>query len=332
MRDDLIFSADYSRILASVLNLSQRELGPLLAGTSLSADAFLALEGYISWPDQHRIIENALALAAEPGLGLRAGERYSLMSHGLMGVAAMSSPTVLQAIQTLVQFHPTRAQFARLQLERTDTQLLFGFELTIEPDAVANFLLEALLVSQLSTLTFLLGDQDHQVAVELAMPQPSYHEMFRQRVPGPLTFGCDRNLFILPAAFGDITIPTHDANLQQWAVQQCQQQIGQLQTPATFRDRTLAILRQASASEMGQDQIAYLLNVSPRTLLRRLKEEGVTYKALVDQEQKRLARHYLEHTHLTMETIAEQMGYHDLSSFRRAFKRWFDMLPSQYPR
>ncbi len=332
MRDDLVFSVDYSRILAGAMNLAPAQLPLLLEGTSLSPRQFMEMEGYINWADQHRIIANALKMAPAPGLGLMAGERYSLMTHGLAGVAAMACPTVLEGMQTLFRYQPTRAQFARLTLEVTADQLVQTFEITVEQDAVAIFLLEALLVSMMSSLRFLIGDLVEQVTVDLTLPEPDYSDLYRRHVPGQLRFGQPQNRVCLPREFGQIPVPTRDSNIQRWAVQQCEQQFQRLQQSTTFTARTLAILRQSSGQSISQDEIAFMLNVSPRTLLRRLKEEGVTYKQLMDEEQKRLAQYYLDHTALTVEAIAEQIGYHDLSSFRRAFKRWFGMPPSQYPR
>ncbi|MEE2732240.1 MAG: AraC family transcriptional regulator [Pseudomonadota bacterium] len=330
--EDLVFAVDYSRILAGVLNLDHPQLPALLAGTGLTAQQFLEKEGYISWPEQHRIITNALALYGAPGLGLRAGERYSLMTHGLVGVATMACPTVMEGLQVLARYHPTRAQFVEQSLDVVADTLIIQFALRVERDAVGQFLLDALLVSQASTLRFLLGDRVADLTLELAFPEPDYGALYHEILPGTLSFGHPVNRMLLPREVGDLAVATHDAALQQWAVQQCEQQFERLSKAASFTARTLTILRQTPGRTLGQDQVAYMLNVSPRTLLRKLREEGSTYKQLVDQEQKRLARYYLEHTRHTIESIAEQLGYHDQSSFRRAFKRWFGQLPSEYRR
>lgn len=332
MNSDLVFAVDYSRILAAVLELTPDQIPQLLADTSLSAEHFMAMEGYITWPDQHQIIQNALALSNEPGLGLRAGEHYSLMTHGLMGVASMACPTVLDALQTLLRYHPTRAQFTRLELQQDAEQLVLYFDITVEQDPVAMFLHEALVLSLVATLRFLIGDRVQRVLLELAIDEPDYSELYRQRIPCQLRFGCARNRIIMPREFTTIAVPTHDANIQRWAVQQCEQQFAQLQEGTGFTARTLMVLRQSPGGTLSQEQVALMLNVSSRTLLRRLQEEGTTYRQLVDQEQQRLARYYLEHTQSTIETIAAQLGYHDQSSFRRAFKRWFGVLPSEYRR
>ena len=239
--EDLVFAIDYSRILAGVLNLADEQFPSLLAGTQLTPQQFLEKEGYISWTDQHQIITNAVQLSSEPGLGLRAGERYSLMTHGLVGVATMACPTVLEGLQVLSRYHPTRAQFIQQSLEVNSEHLIICFELRVERDAVGQFLLDALLVSQVSTLRFLLGNRVANITIELGFAEPEYGALYHQTLPGELSFGHPVNRMILPRAVGDLAVATHDANLQQWAVQQCERQFEQLHRQASFTARTLTI-------------------------------------------------------------------------------------------
>ena len=154
MHDDLVFAIDYSRILAEVLKLDQEQVSQLLEGTSLSATDFSTMEGYISWPDQHRIISNALVLYDGPALGLEAGQRYSLLTHGLVGVATMAAPTVMDAFNTMIRYQHTRAQFVQWQVEQTAGFITVRYELTVDNDEVAIFLMEALSMSLLICLIY----------------------------------------------------------------------------------------------------------------------------------------------------------------------------------
>jgi AraC-like DNA-binding protein len=69
-------------------------------------------------------------------------------------------------------------------------------------------------------------------------------------------------------------------------------------------------------------------NMSPRSLLRKLKQEGATYQKLLDDARKEEAEWYLRKTYLRIEAIAERLGYIDASGFNRAFRRWFGKSPS----
>lgn len=69
------------------------------------------------------------------------------------------------------------------------------------------------------------------------------------------------------------------------------------------------------------------LGISSRTLQRRLKTEGVTYKELVKETRERLSRHYLLNTPLSYGEISFLVGYDEPSSFFRAFRKWTGMTP-----
>ena len=70
--------------------------------------------------------------------------------------------------------------------------------------------------------------------------------------------------------------------------------------------------------------------MSPRTLQRRLEEEGVVFKSLVDDTRLRFAQGYLRHGGHTLTEIAFLLGYSEVSALNRAFKRWTGVTPSGY--
>jgi AraC-like DNA-binding protein len=77
---------------------------------------------------------------------------------------------------------------------------------------------------------------------------------------------------------------------------------------------------------------ARLLHVSPRTLHRRLVEEGTSFRATLEEVRRALAVDYLGSDRFGVAEIAYRLGYSDLSNFRRAFKRWERMPPDAWRR
>ena len=78
-------------------------------------------------------------------------------------------------------------------------------------------------------------------------------------------------------------------------------------------------------------QVARRLHVTPRTLARKLAEEGTSYRAIVDDLRHRMAVDLIK-SGSSMDEIAYLLGYTDTSNFRRAFRRWTGMAPSQLRR
>jgi len=78
------------------------------------------------------------------------------------------------------------------------------------------------------------------------------------------------------------------------------------------------------------EQVASHLNVSARTLQRRLQEEGATFKAIMDELRKDFAIAYLKRIDLSISEIAYLLSYSDSSAFTRSFKRWTGQSPKAF--
>jgi AraC-like DNA-binding protein len=95
------------------------------------------------------------------------------------------------------------------------------------------------------------------------------------------------------------------------------------------RDLLIAQLPNGASSKMD---IARILNMTERTLLRRLKDEGTTFANVVNQLREELAFQYLQRDGMTISEIAYLLGFSDEGTFSRAFKRWTGRRPSMVSR
>lgn len=78
------------------------------------------------------------------------------------------------------------------------------------------------------------------------------------------------------------------------------------------------------------DEVALSLHISPQTLFRRLKAEGLTYLELKNTSRAEVAIHYLNRLELTNEAISTLLGFENPSTFYRAFKKWTGLSPGEY--
>ena len=76
--------------------------------------------------------------------------------------------------------------------------------------------------------------------------------------------------------------------------------------------------------------VANALGMSVRSLRRRLTEEGVSYKTILEESLVTVAQRMLGDTRRTIQETAHAMGFSDPTAFHRAFKRWTGMTPTQY--
>lgn len=90
------------------------------------------------------------------------------------------------------------------------------------------------------------------------------------------------------------------------------------------------LLTNAYLGIISLEQMAANFNVSPRSLQRKLKEEGVKYQDIADAVRKSLAMHYMASGNYPLKEVSYMLGYNELSAFTRAFKRWTGDTPGSY--
>ena len=101
-------------------------------------------------------------------------------------------------------------------------------------------------------------------------------------------------------------------------------------TTQPMADQVRHLLLSQPPGSITEEDVARALFVSKRTLARRLAREGSGYRTIRDSVLSQLADRYLRESNLTVEAVAELLGYHDAANFRRAFRRWYGVAPSIY--
>ena len=107
------------------------------------------------------------------------------------------------------------------------------------------------------------------------------------------------------------------------------EQFGSGEFKTLARSHILELLVDGGASE---EAVAKGLNLSRSSLSRRLRREGTTYRKLFHDTQCDLALQYLRETELPIGEISWRLGFQDMGSFSRSFKRWTGVSPRDWRR
>jgi AraC-like DNA-binding protein len=134
-----------------------------------------------------------------------------------------------------------------------------------------------------------------------------------------------------PAAWLSLECPLADRLLHDAALQSLVSSAQRLPAGRTLVGRVEELLARRGV-KLGLPSAARLLGVSPRTLNRRLEQEGTTYLSLVERLRRAQAEALLRDPELTIAEIAHLLGYEDAANFGRAFRRWSGDSPGRYRR
>lgn len=251
-----------------------------------------------------------------------------------MGFLVNSSPDLFTALKAFQAFLPIRMNLARLELVTRDNRL----EVTCRFDMahgeeLLRVLSEIFAVIFFECAEFIVGRPVNEVITCFAHEEPSYVDRYADHIPGPIEFGAASILLKVPLEV--CRVPNASANHENYmmALQQCESMLAQLRAGRkTCKYQVQRMMLSHPPGVLTEEEAAQALFVCKRTLARRLKAEGTSFRRLRDEILSQQAVGYLRDSSLSVEAMAELLNYHDSANFRRAFKRWFNVTPDQYRR
>lgn len=326
----------YARLICAEMRRRGFDEAQILAGTRLSWAALHEGHRYLSFDEVTRLIRRAVALTQEPWLGITVGWGTQLSAHGPVGVAAMSCDNVGQALALIQRHAGLRQSLISLDVEtRADEVALLMREHLHAPD-VREYIMGHLMGAGLRVLDTLTGVDMRRVArVEFAFPQPPWADAYQRWWPD-VRFGAERSALILPPSLLVHPGLAPDPQTHRMAMRECERLWAQQNDPrdrlGPAGDRILRLLLACEGGYPTLNELAEQEHVSSRTLIRKLRQEGLTYQQLLDRVREDLACWWLLHSDMAVEAIADRLGYQDTSNFSRTFRRWVGMAPSDFRR
>jgi AraC-like DNA-binding protein len=164
--------------------------------------------------------------------------------------------------------------------------------------------------------------------IELPLPAAGWAEACAPYFPTTPRCGMPSLRFGIPNELLDLPCPTADTEAHAAAMRQCA--LDTLSLSGKLSERVAAYLAQQEGNYPTLHAMASDFCMSERSLSRNLQCEGVTYQGLLDEARQASAERYLVQTNLSIDQIAECLGYTDPSNFVRAFRRWVGMTPGAY--
>lgn len=159
-------------------------------------------------------------------------------------------------------------------------------------------------------------------------PVAPYHAWFGV----PVEFEASENALWMDRAALSMTQPSADPELLKYVEAHAARLLAALPkegTPFVQQVRSL-LLRELPLGLCEQERVARRLAVSTRTLQRRLAEAGMTFQHLLDEVRAAMAHRLLREERASIQDTAFTLGYADVQSFYRAFKRWTNTTPQQW--
>lgn len=326
------------RLLLTYLEELGADPDACLAATGISPERVNDPDSEIGASQEVALIRWLIRRHGDPfSHGLQLGLRQGLTAHGPWGMGLLSSSGVAAGAEWAGRFAVIAFPFTRYVWARGKNGPVLVLIYDHMPEDIRSFLLARDLASIRAIHDDLLPDQpvgidEVRLAEDAGEKAEKGVEALRRLFSCPVLTGQPFNaLAVNPQLLRASFSRGNELTLLQ-CERYCSELVNRRQSEETLAGQVRRLLEQYQCGSPGLARVAAHFHRSERNLRLRLSREGTSWSQLRDQVLAGRAQQLLGQGRLTIEQIADRLGYTDRSSFSHAFKRWTGMSPAQFRR
>ncbi|WP_224361192.1 AraC family transcriptional regulator [Hyalangium versicolor] len=264
-------------------------------------------------------------------IGLHAAQAFKRGTYGLVEYIARAAPTLRDTFRRLARYMALLNDRMVASFHEDATTGTFTYGVPGEPLSYGRHANEFGLALFVHVGRQLAGQPWNPLAVTFAHPAPPDCAPLTAHFGLAPSFGSGMNVLTLASSTLDLPVVSADPVLLSVLERAAGTPPTREPAPPEFVLRVHEAIRGSLRDGPPKmETVAKQLHVSARTLQRRLAEHHTTFQDVADAVRSELARQYLRDPHLGISEVAFRLGYSDLSTFDRAFKRWTGMTPREF--
>lgn len=331
-------AAGYPRALLDYAVSRGADRETLLKRSDLASVALEGPDNRVPLPRYLALFDAAIALTRDPALALHFGEAVRMQEISIVGLIAEAADTTAEVGRQL-------NRYARLMVDGGGSPVdVFrpfpstdGIWMEIgDVFSQSPYMVEA----ELSRLvfntraTFAAHPGFHAIkfpkAVQFTHGRPAYSAEYERIFDAPLTFGAEKNAFLVDPAFLALRQPPTNRYVFGVLSKHAEALLAELEAARSTRAKVESVLMPIlHTGDVNMAIVARRMALSRRTLQRRLSEEGTTFARVLDELRHKLALHYLKGKKVSVNEAAYLVGFSEPAAFSRAFKRWTGNRPGK---
>ncbi|GAB3466035.1 AraC family transcriptional regulator ligand-binding domain-containing protein [Kineococcus endophyticus] len=337
---------DRGSVAAGVVSGALRYARSRGADADTLATAAATTEQLLADPDARvplashlRLLRAAAAELRDPAFALHLGADVGMAEVSVLGLVMEASATMGEALVPLqrygalaLQAYPAAAGGPPFEAEHDGDRLLLvdrrpgGTEPELVEEAVARLVC--------GPRRFLAAP--HVLAVDVPHPRPGHGAEYERVLGCPVRFDTGRTALTAAPAGGELAGRAAPALRVRCAAGAGEALLSTLSSspaagPARCREQVEDVLRAVvHQGDPGADAVAARLRCSRSTLFRRLREEGTSYRQVLDDLRRELATSYLQAGRVSVAEVAYLVGFFEAAAFTRTFRRWTGTTPGAY--
>jgi AraC-like DNA-binding protein len=311
-----------------------KPVAPLFELVGLDPAAPPNTEHHLAADTYYDVWERAMQLVQDPTFPVRVGTSFDLEALEAFGFLAMSCETLRDAYERTARVRSLYNVGSRWELE-VEGELMrmiwLPWPIKVRSELARRSVNEYQVAEMLASICQMTQRRlvPRRIAFRHSAPRDvSAHQELLGRAP---EFEASYDGFEVELGWLAEPIRGKNPKLRAYFEKQCERARAAFESDPAFT----ALVRQRLAANMeggglSMAEVARSLGTSPRSLHRRLADEGTSFNDLLDEVRRQFAEQYLARPRLAVTEVAYLVGFNDPSAFFKAFRRWTGVTPSEY--
>lgn len=300
------------------------KLADLCQAIGITAEQLGDSEVKASFEQSCQTWEQCVKLTRDNLLGLHLGESSTASVLGIVGNLMQTSPDLISAFEQLIRFVSTATDMILFGVKRTTGEIT----LTYKPVTVwmktyphgARHAIEQSMAGTLHVFGLLAGKKIKPLRTAFAHKRGGDLAEYQRVLGNNVQFNATGNHLVFRKEDLLTPVVSRDKTLFALFEKMLSERKSTVQQPLAVQIRHL-VRTDFQGQIPSLEVVASRLNMTPRTLQRRLADDNMTFRKLITSIQKDLAAELFK-LKGRMSQVSELMGYSDPSAFRRAYKQW----------
>jgi AraC-like DNA-binding protein len=322
----------------SILVTWVKAFGRALDAAGCDGSALLAEVGFdlnhLGGPDARcpltktgRLWQVALEATGDEAFGVKLASYFSHTAFHALGYGLSASSTLKEAFERVQHYSHVVSDAVGDRFYRGGAEYHFYIEPRIEVPIES---IDALVGTHLRMCRSLIGRDFSPLSVELRRPRPAVVDDFERLWRAPLRFNAEHNRLRFDSASIERVLDSGNPELARLSDAVSARYLARIERHNLEARVRTVLMQRRQHSEPTQEEVAETLNVSARTLQRKLGDSGTTFKKIVDETRHAQALAHFSMPHMSVNEVTHLLGFSCSSSFTRAFRRWTGLSPSEW--
>ncbi len=336
MPNELFITAVWADWLIEVLEENRKDVGSILKDLSIRRADLKKPGSRIAFAKFTALVKRAVNELDDPFLGLHLGSQIDIRRGGLIAYIMLNTPTLGQAVLNYKRYGRVNSDVVDIVVERNDKWWRAAKHF-LDPEVLGErSVIDAYLAADLQIARILTGVKLIPQLVQISYPKLDDDTEHRNIFGCPIEFDSDVNCLQFEASTFELPVKNPDERLLKILESYAEDILSKLHIPE--RDPVVQEAREIIAHYLPTnrnptiERVSKDMNMSVRTLSRRLSQRGFTFRELVDSLRQNLAERYLRDETISLAQVAYLIGYSDQATLNRSFQRWTGQTPAQFRR